>query len=38
VAGGDRLRLGPSIDVAVAGVVGAWRGRLPTAFGTAVTH
>ncbi len=37
-AGGDRLRLGPLVDVAVAEVVGAWRGRLPSAFGTAVTH
>ncbi len=37
-AGGDRLRLGPLVDVAVADVVGAWRGRLPSAFGTAVTH
>jgi phosphoribosylformylglycinamidine synthase subunit PurL len=37
-AGGDRLRLGPLVDVAVADVVGTWRGRLPTVFGTAVTH
>ncbi|HEX6787502.1 MAG TPA: AIR synthase related protein, partial [Acidimicrobiales bacterium] len=37
-AGGDRLRLGPLVDVAVADVVGAWRSRLPSAFGTAVTH
>jgi phosphoribosylformylglycinamidine synthase II len=37
-AGGDRLRLGSSVDVSVADVVGAWRGRLPAAFGTAVTH
>ena len=37
-AGGDRLRLGSLVDVTVADVVGAWRGRLPSAFGTAVTH
>jgi hypothetical protein len=37
-AGGDRVRLGPLVDVAVADVVGAWRSRLPSAFGTAVTH
>ena len=37
-AGGDRLRLGPLVDLAVAEVVGTWRGRLPAAFGTAVTH
>ena len=37
-AGGARLVLGPLVDLAVTDVVEAWRGRLPGAFGTAVTH
>ena len=37
-AGGDRLRLGSLVDLAVADVVAAWRDRLPSAFGTAATH
>jgi phosphoribosylformylglycinamidine synthase len=36
--GGDRLRLGSLVDVAVDDVVGAWRQRLPEVFGTAVAH
>jgi phosphoribosylformylglycinamidine synthase subunit PurL len=37
-AGGDRVVIGPLVDVALGDAVAAWRDRLPTAFGTAVTH
>jgi phosphoribosylformylglycinamidine (FGAM) synthase-like enzyme len=38
VAGGDRLVIGPDIDLALDDVVGAWRDRLPSAMRAAVTH
>jgi phosphoribosylformylglycinamidine synthase len=37
-ARGERLALGPLVDLTVAEAVAAWRDRLPNAFGTAVTH
>jgi phosphoribosylformylglycinamidine synthase len=37
-AGGGRLRIGAVVDLPVEQVVSTWRDRLPSAFGTAVTH
>jgi phosphoribosylformylglycinamidine synthase subunit PurL len=37
-AGGDRIRIGRTIDVALSDAVAAWRDRLPQAFGTATVH
>jgi phosphoribosylformylglycinamidine synthase subunit PurL len=37
-AGGDRIVLGSTFDVALSDAVAAWRDRLPSAFGTAVVH
>jgi phosphoribosylformylglycinamidine synthase len=38
VAGGDRIRIGDLIDLPLSVAIQRWRGRLPEAFGTAVTH
>ncbi|HMQ25431.1 MAG TPA: hypothetical protein PKA98_05545, partial [Acidimicrobiales bacterium] len=37
-AAGDRLSVKDLLDVSLADATTAWRDRLPTAFGAAVTH
>jgi phosphoribosylformylglycinamidine synthase subunit PurL len=37
-AGGERLRIGDVVDVAVAEVVRAWRSRIPDALGSGTSH
>jgi phosphoribosylformylglycinamidine synthase len=36
--GGDRILIGELVDVALAAARSRWASRLPSAFGTAVTH
>jgi hypothetical protein len=38
VAGGDRIAIGPAIDLALDEVRAAWRDRLPAALGAGVTQ
>jgi hypothetical protein len=38
VADGDRVQIGDLIDKPLSVAIERWRGRLPDAFGTAVTH